>query len=152
MFLHLLMFFNLLFFLHLFPGYFNMSLALYPSFLRPWRPPLALSSTSTTFDCLFYFIHCERYGFEWAFFTQIFFTLCSFPRFFGTICFYQGSPGSRQLFFEVCRASLWSLKNRPGQCVCFIHSNPHSFIHRKFVFMHINIAKVLLVVKTLIKK
>ena len=73
------------------------------------------------------------------------------PDIFGTTCFYQGFPGSRQLFLEICRASYWSSKHRPGPSVCLIHSNPQSFIHLKFVFMHVNIAKVLLVVKTLIR-
>ena len=53
-----------------FPGYFAMSPALHPGFSGPWRPPPALSSTPTTFDCLFFFIYRERYGFEWAFFTH----------------------------------------------------------------------------------
>ena len=39
----------------------------------------------------------------------------------------------------------------PDPSVCLIHSNPQSFIHLKLVFIHVNIAKVLLVVKTLIK-
>ena len=67
---------------------------------------------------------------------------------FGTTCLYQGFLGSQQLFLESCRASS---KHRPGRSVCLIHSNPQSFIHLKFVFMHVNIAKVLLVVKTLIR-
>ena len=54
-------------------------------------------------------------------------------------------------FLESCRASYWSSKHRPGPSVCLIHSNPQSFIHLKFVFIHVNIAKVLLVVKTLIR-
>ena len=66
-------------------------------------------------------------------------------------CVYQGLPGSRQFFLEVCRASYWSSKHRPGPSVCLIHSNPQSFLHLKSVFMHVNIAKVLLVVKTLIR-
>ena len=53
-----------------FPGYFTMSPALHPSYSGPWRPPPALSSTPTTFDCLFFFIYREHYGFEWAFFTH----------------------------------------------------------------------------------
>ena len=73
------------------------------------------------------------------------------PDIFGTTCFYQGFPGSRQLFFEVCRASYWSLKHRPGLTVCLIRSNPQSFVHLTFVFIHVNIAKVLLAVKTLIR-
>ena len=80
------------------------------------------------------------------------FYLTLLPDIFGTTCFYQGFPGSRQLFLEICRASYWSSKHRPGPSVCLIHSNPQSFIHLKFVFIHVNIAKVLLVVKTLMKK
>ena len=83
------------------------------------------------------------------FYPQAFFTLCSFTHIVTCVC--QGFPGSRQFFFEVCRTSYWSSKHRPGPSVCLIHSNPQSFIHLKFVFIHVNIAKVLLVVKTLIK-
>ena len=53
-----------------FPGYFAMSPALHPSFSDPWRSPPALSSTPTTFDCLFSFIYHECYGFEWMFCTH----------------------------------------------------------------------------------
>ena len=55
---------------HSFSGYFTMSPALHLGFLGPWRPSPALGSTPTTFDCLFFFIYRERYGFEWAFFTH----------------------------------------------------------------------------------
>ena len=41
-----------------------------PWLLRPWRPPPALSSTPTTFDCLFFFIYRKRCAFESAFFTH----------------------------------------------------------------------------------
>ena len=53
-----------------FSGCFTMSLALHPDFGGPWRPPLALSSTPTTFDCLFFLIYRKRYGFEWECFTH----------------------------------------------------------------------------------
>ena len=58
--------------LHSFPGYFTISPALHSGFSGPWRPPPTLSSTPTptTFDCLFFFIYRERYGFEWTFFTH----------------------------------------------------------------------------------
>ena len=79
------------------------------------------------------------------------FHLTLLPDIFGTTSFYQGFPGSRQLFLEIFRASYWYSKHRPGPSVCLIHSNPQSFIHLKFVFIHVNIAKVLLVVKTLIR-
>ena len=47
-------------------------------------------------------------------------------------------------FLESYRPSCWSSKCRPGLSVCLIHSNPQFFIH-------ISIAKVLLMVKTLIR-
>ena len=59
--------------------------------------------------------------------------------------------GAGSYFLESCRASYWSSKHRPGPSVCLIHSNPQSSIHLNFVFMHVNMAKVLRVVKTLIK-
>ena len=64
-----LIFILLLFFIS-FPGYFSMAPALHPGFSGPWRPPPALSSTMTTFDCCFFFIYPKRYGLEWAFFTH----------------------------------------------------------------------------------
>ena len=134
-----------------FPGYFTMSPTLHLGFSGPWRPPPALSSTLTTFNCLFVFIYRERYGFEWAFLHTGVFCLMLLPDIFGTIRFYQGFPGSRQLFLEICKATYWSSKHRSGPSVCLIHSNPQSFINLKFVFIHVNIGKVLLVVKTLIR-
>ena len=57
--------------------YFHATLPCYqhstpPLLVRPWRPPPALRSrsTPTTFNCLFFFIYRERYGFEWAFFIH----------------------------------------------------------------------------------
>ena len=73
--------------------------------------------------------------------TGIFY-LTLLPDIFGTNCFYEGFPGSRQLFLEICRASYWSSKHKPGPSVCLIHSNPLSYIHLKFLFIHVNIAKV----------
>ena len=87
------------------------------------------------------------------FYPQAFFTLCSFPTFWHNLLLSRlpWEPGSWQLFLKIRRTSCWSSKHRPGPSVCLIHSNPQSFIHLKFVFMHVNIAKVLLVVKTLIR-
>ena len=99
-----LIFILLLFFIS-FPGSFTVSPALHPGFSGPWRPPPALSSTPTTFDCLFFFIYRERYGFEWAFFTHRRFLPYAPSRHFwhsqhfGTTCFYQGFTGSWQLLF-----------------------------------------------------
>ena len=39
------------------------------------------------------------------------FYLTLLPNIFGTTWFYQGFPGSQQLFLEICRASCWSSKN-----------------------------------------
>ena len=85
------------------------------------------------------------------FYPQAFFTLRSFPTFLEQPAFIKVSLGAGSYFLESCRALYWSSKHRPGPSICLIHSNPQSFIHLKFVFMHVNIAKVLLVVKTLIK-
>ena len=77
--------------------------------------------------------------------TGVFF-LTLLPHIFSTTCFYQDLPGSRQFFFEVCRAScwasgLWSLqdfrassKHRPGPSACLIHSNPQSWYSEESVF------------------
>ena len=53
---------------------------------------------------------------------------------FDSTCVYQGLPGSRQFFLEVCRASYWSSKHRPGPSVCLIHSNPQKFYTGRFYF------------------
>ena len=58
--------------------------------------------------------------------------------------FIKVSLGAGSYFLESCRASYWSSKYRPGPSVCLIYSNPQSF---KSVSIHVNIAKVLLMVK-----
>ena len=79
------------------------------------------------------------------------FYLTLLPNILAQSAFIKVSLGAHSYFFESCRASYWSSKQRPGPSVCLIHSNPQSSIHLNFVFMHVNIAKVLLVVKTLIR-
>ena len=82
--------------------------------------------------------------------TSVFyFTLL--PNILAQPAFIKVSLGAGSYFFESCRASYWSLKHIPGPSVCLIHSNPQSFIHLSFVYMHINTAEVLLMVKTLIR-
>ena len=50
------------------------------------------------------------------------FTLHSFPP-FGTTCFFfQGFPGSRQSFLEVCRIFHWCSKHKPGPSVSLNHT------------------------------
>ena len=69
--------------------------------------------------------------------TDVFY-LTFLPDIFGTTSFYPGFPVSRQLFLKICRASYWSSKHIPDPSVCLIHGNPQTFIHLKFVFMHVN--------------
>ena len=66
------------------------------------------------------------------FYSQAFFTLCSFTNIL--TCVYQGFPGSRQFFLEVWRASYWSSKYRPSPSVCLIHSNHQSSYSERFSF------------------
>ena len=82
--------------------------------------------------------------------TDVFY-LTLLPNILAQPAFIKVSLGAGSYFLESCRASYWSSKHRSGPSVCLIHSNPQSFIHLKFVFMHVNIAKVLIVVKTLIR-
>ena len=128
-----------------------MSPALHPGFSDPWRYPPALSSTLNNFDCLFFFIYQECYGFEWAFFTHRRFLTYAPCRHFWHIPDILAQPafikvllGVGSSFLESCRTSCWSSKHRSGPSVCLIHRNPQPSIH-------VNIAKVLLVVKTLIR-
>ena len=73
--------------------------------------------------------------------TGIFY-LTLLPNILAQPAFIKVSLGAGSYFLESCRASYWSLKHRPSPSVCLIHSNPQSFIHLKFVFIHVNIAKV----------
>ena len=133
------------------PSHFRgLSQGFYAHFVLSAQP-IAESFATLSFSIIPLSSYCERYSFERAFLTHSVFYLTLLHNIFGTTCFYQGFPGSWQLFLEICRASYWSSKHRFSPSVCLIHSNPQSFIHPKFVFIHLNFAKVLLVVKTLIK-
>ena len=128
----------------------GLSRGFYAHFVLSARP-IAEWFATLSFSTIPLSSYCERYSFEWAFLTHSVFYLTLLRNIFGATCFYQGFPGSRQLYLETCWASYWSSKHRSSPSVCLIHSNPQSFIHLKFVFIHVNIAKVLLVVKTLIR-
>ena len=71
------------------------------------------------------------------------FYLALLPNIFATACFYQGLPGSRQFFLEVCRPSCWSSKHRPGSSVCLIHSNPRSYYYKLLVVKSLVICPLL---------
>ena len=129
--------------LHSFPGYFTMSPALHSGFSGPWRPPPALSSNPDYFWLPFLF-HLPRTLRFWVdiFYPQAFFTLRSFPTFLAQPAFIKASlgAGSYSLKFVGLHTDPW--KHRPGPSVCLINSYPQSFIHLKFVFIYVNIAKV----------
>ena len=127
------------------PGYFTMSPALHPGFSGPWRPPPALSSTLTT--VITFSFSSTRALRIWVgvFYPQAFFTLCSFQTFLAQPAFIKASLG----------AGSYSLK------FLGIHTDPrnaepaHLFVWftaiHNLVFIYVNIAKVLLVVKSLIR-
>ena len=78
-------------------------------------------------------------------------TFWNIPNILAQPAFIKVSLGVGSYFLESCRDLYCSSKYRPGPSVSLIHSNPQSFIDLSFVFTHINIAEVLLMVKTLIR-
>ena len=156
---HLSMIFILLFYLHLISRLLCHVTGTPPWLLRPMKASTS-SELYPDYFWLPFLFHLPRVLRFWVgiFYPQAFFTLHSFmtfwhiPDILAQPAFIKVSLGAGSYFLESCRASYWSLKHRPGPSVCLIHSNPQSFIHLKFVFIHVNIANVLLVVKALLKK
>ena len=136
LYLHLSMFFILLLFLHIF--FSTSSLTLLWTIVGVFTPHFILSAQPITewFAILsfFNFSFLPRALRFWVgiFYLQSFFILRSFTDIL--TCVYQGFPGSRQFFLEVCRASYWSSKHRPSPSVCFIHSNPQTLYTEQFSF------------------
>ena len=134
----------LLFFIHCcssfidvfaFPSYFSMPPALHPGFSGPWRFPPALNSIPWLLWIAFAFSStASATVLSGHFYPQTFFTLRSFPNIFDSTYFYQRLPGSRQVFFQICRTSCGSSKYRPGLSICLIHSNRQSWFSEEFVF------------------
>ena len=144
-----LIFILLLFFIS-FPGSFTVSPALHPGFSGPWRPPPALSSTPTTFDCLF-FIYCECYGFEWVFYPQAFLTLCSFRTFLTQPAFTKASLGAGSYSLKFAGLHTDPRNTDPAHLfVWFTVIHNLLYILNLYLYMSI-LQKFLLVVKTLIK-
>ena len=104
----------------------------------PWLLwPMKASTSSELYPDYFWLpllFHLARALRFWVgvIYPQAFFTLRSFTDIFDSTCVYQGLPGSRQFFLEVCRASYWSSKHRPGPSVCLIHSNPQKIYTGRF--------------------
>ena len=99
-----------------------------------------------------YFLSTSATVFRGHFLPTGVFYLTLLPNILEQPAFIKVSVGASSYFLEICRASYWSSKHRSGISFCLIQSNLQSCIHFKFVFMHVNITNVLLVVKTLIKK
>ena len=59
-----------------------------------------------------------------VFYLQALFYLTLLHRQFWLNLCLSSFPGSRQFFLEICRASYWPSKHRPGPSVCLIYSNP----------------------------
>ena len=104
----------------------------------PWllKPVKASTSSELYLDyfwmpLLFHLPQAPRFWVD-VFYPHAFFTLRSFTGSFDSTCVYQGFPGSRQLFLEVCRASYWSSKHIPGPSVYLIHSNPQKVYTGRF--------------------
>ena len=131
-----------------FPVYFAMSPALHLGFSDPWRFPPTLSSTLTTFDWLFIFIYRECYGFELAFFT-----LHSSLTFCHNLLLSRFHREPAVTFLKVAGLHT-DLRNTDltDLFVWFTVNHNLLYILNLYLCMSIAIAKVLLVVKTLIKK
>ena len=94
----IVIFILLLFFIRRFSS-FTFSFRHHPSPFRGLSPgfythfvlsaqPIAEWFTTLSFSTIPISSHCERYGFEWAFFyTPAFFSLCSFPTFLAQLAF-----------------------------------------------------------------
>ena len=126
-----------------FPGYSTISLALHPGFSGLWRPPPALSFW------LPFLFHLPPALRLWVgiFYPQTFFTLSSFPTFLAQPAFISASlvAGSSSLKFS----GLYTDPRNTDPAHLFVW---FTVIHNlKFVFIHVNNAKFLLLVKTLIK-
>ena len=74
------------------------------------------------FSGAFVLLHRQSYGFERASFTPRCFYLTLLPAIWHNLLFFQGFPGSRQSFLEVCRIFHWCSKHKPGPSVCLNHT------------------------------
>ena len=127
----------LLFFIHIFFSTSSLTLPwTIAEFLYPFYTfsPAHRRVVCDTFIFNHSVIFLPRALWPWVgiFYSQAFFTLCSFTDIL--ICVYQGFTGSQQFFLEICRASYWFSKHRPGPSVCLVLSNPQSSYSKRFSF------------------
>ena len=128
----------------------GLSLSFYTHFVLSAQPITEWFVTLSFSTILFSSYH-KGYGFEWAFFTHR-----RFLPYTPSQHLWHSLLLSR-LRWELA-VILWNLQGfiliieTQARPICLlIHSNPQSFIHLQFVFIHVNNWKVLLVVKTLIR-
>ena len=141
--------FILLLYLHLISRLLYHVTGIAPWHLRPVKASTSSELYPDSFWLPFLFDVPEGLWF-WlgVFYPQAYFTLCSFHKFWHNLLLSRLPwepaviPWNLQGFILILET-----QTRP---ICLIHSNPQSFIHLKFVFKHVNIAKVLRLVKTLI--
>ena len=72
--------------------------------------------------------YCERYDFEWAFFTHRRFLHYAPSQHFGTTCFYQGFTGSRQLLFWKLQGFILILKTQTRP-ICLFDSQSSTIFY-----------------------
>ena len=116
---------------------FSMPVVLHPGFSGLWMPPPALSSIPWLFSIALLF----RYIFTasatvlsgYFFLPTGVFCLTLLPHIFATnLLLSRPPPPRRQFFLDVCGASCWSSKHRPGPSVCLIYSNLQSWHSEEF--------------------
>ena len=128
--LHLSIFFLfLLFFIHIFFATSSLTLPwAIAGFLHPFYTFSAahrrVTHNSLIFNHSIIFLPQALWPWVGILYPQAFFTLCSFTIIL--TCVYQGLPGSRQIWLEVCGALYWSSKHRPNISFCLIQRNPRS--------------------------
>ena len=137
LYLHLSMFFILLLlFIYIFFSTSSLTLpwtiagVFTPHFILPAQP-IAEWFATLSFSTIPFLPRAVR---SWVgiFYHNAFFTLRSLTNIL--TCVYQGFPGSRQFFLDVCRASYGSSKHRPGPSVGLILSNPQTSYSGRFSF------------------
>ena len=128
--------------------------SLHQLWLLPWLLSIAFSFSSTVSATVLSGHFLPTGAFYLTLLPYIFGTFPTFwniPNILAQPAFIKVSLGVGSYFLESCRDLYCSSIHRPGPSVSLIHSNPQYFIDLSFVFTHINIAEVLLMVKTLIR-
>ena len=147
-FLHLSFFFIHIFLFGIIPHLSMDYRRVFTPILYFWLSPPRSDSWHFHFQPFHYLLAASHAVLSGPFLPIGIFTLPSFTDVL--TCVYQGFPGRQQFFLEVCRASYWSSKHRPGPSVCLIHSNPQSSYSKWFSFKFYHILSWIACDETLI--